>query len=250
MNWPNCPKTPSLPGEAAFKLYDTYGFPLDLTQDALREKDRTVDTDGFDAAMAEQKAKARAAWAGSGETQGCHDLVRPRRGAWGRPISLAMTPNVAEGQVLAVDQGRARSHGDQAAAGESVQIVLNQTPVLRRIRWPGWRQRARFPSEVRQGRRFPIPGRSRASSSIWPEVTEGNIAGWRRAPNWWSITRRRSAIRSNHSATHLLHEALRERLGDHVAQRGSLNAPDRLRFDFSHNHALSAGGSCRGRSRR
>ncbi|SDI46549.1 alanine--tRNA ligase [Aliiruegeria lutimaris] len=228
------PDGAELPGEAAFKLYDTYGFPLDLTQDALREKDRTVDTDGFDAAMAEQKAKARAAWSGSGETKDAaiwFDLAEEL----GKTDFLGYDTESAEGQVLAIVRDGEKL--GEAKEGDKVQIVLNQTPFYAEsggqvgdtgvLRCDGGK--ARITDTLKTAGIFIHVA----------EVTEGRIAPGAGAELVVDHDRR-GAIRSNHSATHLLHEALRERLGDHVAQRGSLNAPDRLRFDFSHNHALSA----------
>ncbi|MBU3259644.1 alanine--tRNA ligase [Roseovarius sp. PS-C2] len=223
-----------LPGETAFKLYDTYGFPLDLTQDALREQGRSVDVAGFDAAMAEQKAKARAAWSGSGETADASiwfDIAEHK----GTTDFLGYDTEVAEGQIAAlVQSGKAV---DKAAKGQEVQIVLNQTPFY-----------AESGGQVGDtGLLKTETGAARVSDTKKVagvfihigEVTEGEIVSGDAAQLEVDHARR-SAIRANHSATHLLHEALRETLGDHVAQRGSLNAPDRLRFDFSHAKALSA----------
>jgi len=223
----------ALPGEAAFRLYDTYGFPLDLTQDALRERGLAVDVAGFDRAMAGQKAQARASWAGSGETKDAaiwFDLAE----AHGATEFLGYDTERAEGQVLALVSGGAAVSA--ARAGEAVQIVLNQTPFY-----------AESGGQVGdQGRLRTDTGAARITDTKrgqglvihLADVTEGEIL-----PGQGAILEvdhaRRSAIRANHSATHLLHEALRRALGDHVAQRGSLNAPDRLRFDFSHAKALT-----------
>ncbi|SFI86509.1 alanine--tRNA ligase [Celeribacter neptunius] len=228
------PEGEKLPGEAAFKLYDTYGFPLDLTQDALREQGREVDTDGFDAAMAEQKAKARAAWAGSGEAADAtvwYDIAEDK----GTTEFLGYDTEKAEGEVVALVKDGARV--DSVKAGDTVQIVVNQTP---------------FYGE--SGGQVGDTGVIRVEKAIakvtdtkkvagvfihFAEVENGEIAVGQPAALEVDHARR-SAIRANHSATHLLHEALRETLGDHVAQRGSLNAPDRLRFDFSHAKGLSS----------
>ena len=228
------PEGDKLPGEAAFKLYDTYGFPLDLTQDALREQGREVDTDGFDAAMAEQKAKARAAWAGSGESADStiwFDIADEH----GATEFLGYEAEKAEGEIVALVKDGAVI--ESAKAGDSVQIIVNQTP---------------FYGE--SGGQVGDAGTIRADHAVAKvtdtkkvngvfihvaEVTEGTFKPG--VPAVLEVDHaRRSAIRANHSATHLLHEALRVTLGDHVAQRGSLNAPDRLRFDFSHAKALSA----------
>ncbi|MDP7186931.1 MAG: alanine--tRNA ligase [Paracoccaceae bacterium] len=222
-----------LSGQAAFKLYDTYGFPLDLTQDALREKGREVDTDGFDAAMAEQKAKARAAWAGSGDAADAtiwFDIADQN----GATDFLGYDTEKAEGQVVAlVRNGELIEKADE---GEDVQVVLNQTPFY-----------------AESGGQIGDSGVIRIDDSIIEvsdtkkasdvfihigRVLEGQIA--KGDPAVLEVDHaRRTAIRANHSATHLLHEALRRHLGDHVAQKGSLNADDRLRFDFSHSKALS-----------
>ena len=222
-----------LPGAAAFKLYDTYGFPLDLTQDALREMGRTVDTAGFDAAMAEQKAKARASWAGTGETKDAaiwFDLAE----AHGGTEFLGYDTERAEGEIIALVQDG--SETDKAGEGAKVQIVVNQTPFY-----------------AESGGQVGDTGVIRTKSGVArvtdtkkfqgvfihiADVSEGEISKGQAAKLEVSHTRR-TAIRANHSATHLLHEALRRALGDHVAQRGSLNAEDRLRFDFSHSKGLS-----------
>ncbi len=228
------PEGVALPGEAAFKLYDTFGFPLDLTQDALREKGREVDTDGFDTAMAEQKAKARAAWSGSGEAADAtiwYDVADEH----GATDFLGYDTEKAEGQVLAlVQQGE---FVEAAGEGEDVQIVLNQTPYY-----------------AESGGQVGDSGVIRVDETIVEvsdtkkvagifihigKVLEGKIS--RSDAAVLEVDHeRRSAIRANHSATHLLHEALRRHLGNHVAQKGSLNADDRLRFDFSHSKALSS----------
>ena len=227
------PEDADLPGETAFKLYDTYGFPLDLTQDALREKGRAVDTDGFDAAMAEQKAKARAAWSGSGEAADAtvwFDIAEEHGGT----EFLGYETETAEGQVLAIVKDGAKM--DSLKVGEAGALILNQTPFYAEsggqvgdtgvIRTDGGAARVTDTKKM-QG-----------VFAHMVEVTEGEIAPGAGA----ELTvdhGRRSMIRANHSGTHLLHEALRGHLGDHVAQRGSLNAPDRLRFDFSHSKSMS-----------
>ncbi len=228
------PEGADLPGQAAFKLYDTYGFPLDLTQDALREKGRAVDTAGFDSAMAEQKAKARAAWAGSGEAADAtvwFDVAD----AHGATDFLGYDTETAEGQIVAILRNGAAV--DSAKAGESVQIALNQTPFYAESGG-----QVGDSGEIRTDAGTIRITDTRKAAGVFVhigEVTQGTITRGDAAV--LSVDHaRRSAIRANHSATHLLHEALRDRLGAHVAQRGSLNAPDRLRFDFSHAKPLSA----------
>ena len=227
------PEGGDLPGAAAFKLYDTYGFPLDLTQDALREKGRGVDTAGFDAAMAEQKAKARAAWSGSGEVGDAaiwFDLSEEH----GPTEFLGYETEVAEGQVLALVRDGAAI--DAAQTGETLGIVLNQTPFYAES--GGQVGDAGVLKTETGSARISDTRKHAGVFSHVATVTEGRIEPGQGAQLIVDHARR-STIRANHSATHLMHEALRQALGDHVAQRGSLNAPDRLRFDFSHNTALT-----------
>ncbi len=228
------PEGTDLPGASAFKLYDTYGFPLDLTQDALREKGRAVEIAGFDAAMAEQKAKARAAWAGSGEAADAsiwYDLAERN----GTTEFLGYDTEEAEGQILSLVIDGAEAA--EAAEGTSVSIIVNQSPFYAES---GGQVGDTGLIRTETGAARVTDTKKVAGVFIHiAEVTEGQIQRGQGAT--LSVDHdRRSAIRANHSATHLLHEALRGRLGDHVAQRGSLNAPERLRFDFSHNHALTA----------
>jgi alanyl-tRNA synthetase len=228
------PQAAELSGQAAFKLYDTYGFPLDLTQDALREKGRSVDLPGFEAAMADQKAKARAAWSGTGEAADSSlwfDIAEQH----GSTDFLGYDTEIAEAQILnLVRDGKNLAHVE---AGESALVVLNQSPFY-----------AESGGQVGdQGVLSCETGSARITDTKkvagvflhYAEITSGHLQpgiGCSVAVDH----QRRSAIRANHSATHLLHEALRGHLGAHVAQRGSLNAADRLRFDFSHAKALTA----------
>ncbi|MDA0962561.1 MAG: alanine--tRNA ligase, partial [Proteobacteria bacterium] len=228
------PEGADLPGQAAFKLYDTYGFPLDLTQDALREKGRAVDTACFDSAMAEQKVKARAAWAGSGEAADAtvwFDVAD----TYGATDFLGYDTETAEGQIVAILRDGAAV--DSAKAGDSVQIALNQTPFYAESGG-----QVGDSGEIRTDAGTIRITDTRKAAGVFihiGEVTQRTITRGDAAVLTVDHARR-SAIRANHSATHLLHEALRDRLGAHVAQRGSLNAPDRLRFDFSHAKPLSA----------
>ncbi|MEO0994440.1 MAG: alanine--tRNA ligase, partial [Pseudomonadota bacterium] len=222
------PEGQALSGEAAFKLYDTYGFPLDLTQDALREKGRSVDTDGFDTAMAALKAKARAAWAGSGEAaddQLWFDIAE----AVGATEFLGYDTESAEGVITAVVVDGARQ--GSAQAGEEVALVLNQTPFYAesggQVGDAGVIKTATGQITVRDVQKraglFVHIGTVDHGEVVQGEAAVLSVDGAKRA-----------SIRANHSATHLLHEALRGHLGDHVAQKGSLVAPNRLRFDFVH----------------
>ena len=227
------PEDANLPGQAAFKLYDTYGFPLDLTQDALREKGRAVDTDGFETAMAEQKAKARAAWSGSGEAADAtvwFDVADKH----GTTDFLGYDTETAEGQIVALVQDGELVKS--AKAGDKVQIALNQSPFYAES---GGQVGDTGIIRTETGCATVTDTRKTAGVFVHiAEVTEGTIASGE--PAMLEVDHsRRTSIRANHSATHLLHEALRRALGDHVAQRGSLNAQDRLRFDFSHTKALT-----------
>ncbi|AKR56178.1 Alanyl-tRNA synthetase [Devosia sp. H5989] len=222
-----------LDGTTAFKLYDTYGFPLDLTEDALRTRGITVDQAGFSAAMEAQKAEARKSWAGSGESADdtiwytVADKVGPTE-------FLGYETENAEGQVTALIKDGAIV--DALKTGEEGFVVLNQTPFYGE-------------SGGQVGDTGAFKGEGVAAEVVDTskhhgvfthkvKVTEGEI----RNGQFLSLDvdhSRRSAIRANHSATHLLHEALRLILGDHVAQRGSLVSPDRLRFDFVHTKPMS-----------
>ena len=225
------PGDAALPGEAAFKLYDTYGFPLDLTQDALREKGREVDTDGFDAAMAAQKAKARAAWSGIGEAADSavwFDIADES----GATDFLGYDTLTAEGQIAALVVDGAMA--DQTDG--TVQIVLNQTPFYAEA---GGQVGDAGVLITETGKAEITDTKKVAGVYVhFAKVTEGILRKGQGAELAVNLTRR-ADIQANHSVTHLLNEALREVLGDHIAQRGSLNAPDRLRFDFSHTKALS-----------
>ncbi|KUL95795.1 alanyl-tRNA synthetase [Bosea sp. WAO] len=223
-----------LRGDVAFTLYDTYGFPLDLTQDALRARGVGVDVEGFDAAMQQQKAKARAAWAGTGEAA-TEKLWFPLRERIGATEFLGYDTESAEGVVTALVRDNAEV--EVLKAGESGLVVLNQTPFY-----------GESGGQVGDTGTISGPGFSAEVSDVQKKlgevfahavkVTSGEIKLG--APAELTVDHaRRTAIRANHSATHLLHEALRLVLGDHVAQKGSLVSADRLRFDFSHPKPIS-----------
>jgi alanyl-tRNA synthetase len=224
----------SLSGETAFTLYDTYGFPLDLTQDALKSRGIGVDTEAFKAAMERQREKARAAWAGSGEaaTDAVWFGVRERVGA---TEFLGYDTESAEGVVTAILKDG--QEVEALEAGEHGLLVVNQTPFYGQsggqvgdtgqIRAPGMLVR--------------VGDTERKLGDIvvhHATVEEGRLVVGA-AVELQVDTRRRSSIRGHHSATHLLHEALRRVLGDHVAQKGSLVEAERLRFDFSHPKPMS-----------
>ena len=224
----------ALPGATAFKLYDTFGFPLDLTQDALREKGMSVDIDGFDTAMAAQKTKARAAWSGSG-AMADDTIWFDVLDAHGATDFLGYDTERAEGQIVSLVSNGAQV--ETSAHGTSVQLVLNQTPFYAES---GGQIGDRGLVVTETGTVTITDTRKTADLFIHiGTVTAGTITNGQAAKLQVDEVRRIS-IRANHSATHLLHEALRRSLGDHVTQRGSLNADDRLRFDFSHSQALTA----------
>ncbi len=216
-------------GETAFTLYDTYGFPLDLTQDALRPRGIAVDTAAFEGAMQAQKQKARAAWAGSGEaaTDTVWFAVKEKTGA---TEFLGYDTETAEGQVLAILKDGAEVDG--LGTGDTGLVVVNQTPFYGES---GGQQGDRG-AMTGEGVRASVTDTQKKLGDLFVHavtVSEGRLAVGQ-AVQLDVDHARRAAIRANHSATHLLHEALRQVLGDHVAQKGSLVAPDRLRFDFSH----------------
>ncbi|MGL4437726.1 MAG: alanine--tRNA ligase [Bosea sp. (in: a-proteobacteria)] len=223
-----------LKGSVAFTLYDTFGFPLDLTQDALRARDISVDTDGFDAAMAEQKAKARAAWAGSGEaaTDNVWFGLRDRVGA---TEFLGYASEKAEAVITALVSGGAEVA--QLGPGAKGLLLVNQTPFYAEsggqvgdtglISGDGFSARV-TDTQKKIGDVF--------AHEI--EVLSGELIVGKTVELVVDHARR-GAIRANHSATHLLHEALRLTLGDHVAQKGSMVSGERLRFDFSHPKGIS-----------
>ncbi|MDP6813483.1 MAG: alanine--tRNA ligase, partial [Alphaproteobacteria bacterium] len=225
----------TLPGEVAFRLYDTYGFPLDLTQDVLRGQGRAVDVAGFDVAMERQRAEARASWAGSGEAA-TERIWFELREECGASEFLGYAKDVAEGQVLALVRDGARV--DQVANGEAVGILVNQTPFYAEsggqmgdsgaMATPDGVAVAIEDTRKRVGDLHVHHGRVSGGALKVGDVVEMRID-----------VPRRARMRANHSATHLLHAALRCRLGDHVTQKGSLVAPDRLRFDISHPKAMS-----------
>jgi alanyl-tRNA synthetase len=224
-----------LPGEVAFKLYDTFGFPLDLTQDALRARGLSVDTDGFAAAMERQRAEARKAWSGSGEaaTETVWFGLRERLGA---SEFLGYETEKAEGIALAILKDGAAV--EKLGAGEKGALILNQTPFYGesggQVGDTGIIVGAKFRARV-------VDTRKKLGDLFIHdiEIEEGELT-LGMALELKVDHARRLAIRANHSATHLLHEALRMVLGDHVAQKGSLVSPDRLRFDIAHPKPVTA----------
>jgi len=224
----------TLSGETAFKLYDTYGFPYDLTEDALRPQGMNVDRDGFDAAMKRQKDAARAAWKGSG-AKASDDVWFDIAEELGGTEFTGYTAVDGEGQVVAIVKDGARV--EKAAQGDEVVILTNQTPFYGesggQMGDAGVISGDKVKAAVSDTSK-PL-GRLHAHQAT---IESGELAVGDTVRLAIDVARR-DAIRANHSATHLLHAALRNRLGGHVTQKGSLVAPDRLRFDFSHPSALT-----------
>jgi alanyl-tRNA synthetase len=225
----------TLPGETAFKLYDTYGFPFDLTEQALIERGLKVDQAGFDAAMAEQKAKARAAWKGSGSKASediWFDLVEEH----GATEFTGYSGDEGEGVVLAIVKDGQRA--ERAEIGEIIELLLNQTPFYGesggQVGDSGKLATLKgFVGEVDDTSKLLGKLHVLRVKVIAGELSLGETVHQK------VDAERRNRVRANHSATHLLHAALRRRLGTHVTQKGSLVAPDYFRFDFSHPKALT-----------
>jgi alanyl-tRNA synthetase len=216
-------------GDTAFTLYDTYGFPLDLTQDALKSRGISVDQASFTDAMERQRAKARASWVGSGDTAS-EAVWFPLREKLGATEFLGYETETAEGVVGALVKDGAAV--DQLKIGESGAIVMNQTPFY----GESGGQVGDIGVMTGDGVRFRVTDTQKKAGDLFVHL--GTVEqGTLKAGTALQLDvdhGRRSSIRAHHSATHILHEALREVLGDHIAQRGSLVAPDRLRFDFVH----------------
>jgi alanyl-tRNA synthetase len=229
------PRGGTLSGETAFKLYDTYGFPFDLTEDALRSRGLQVDRNGFDAAMGEQKAKARAAWKGSG-AKASEDIWFDLAEEYGATEFTGYSGDEGEGVVLAIVKDGQRI--ENAEVGDTVEVLLNQTP---------------FYGE--SGGQIGDAGKLTNLKGFVGEVEDTSkplgklhVLRTKIAAGELSVgetvhqlvdSERRDRVRANHSATHLLHASLRRHLGTHVTQKGSLVAPDYFRFDFSHPKALT-----------
>jgi alanyl-tRNA synthetase len=225
----------TLAGETAFKLYDTYGFPYDLTEDALRPRGIAVDRDGFDAAMAEQKSKARAAWKGSG-AKASDELWFDLAEEFGSTEFTGYSGDEGEGVVLAIVKDGARAK--RAEVGETVQILLNQTPFYGES---GGQTGDSGKLSTLKGFQGEVEDTTKPLGKLHALLTK-IVAGELSVGDTVQQkvdSDRRNRIRANHSATHLLHAALRHRLGTHVTQKGSLVAADHFRFDFSHPTAMS-----------
>lgn len=226
----------TLSGETAFKLYDTYGFPYDLTEDALRAGGFGIDRAGFDAAMAEQKRAARAAWKGSGERASDEVWFDIAEEA-GSTEFTGYTADTGEGEVIALVKDGVRVAS--AEAGDAVTVLTNQTPFYAES---GGQMGDAGVITGDGGLAVRVTDTAKALGRLHAHhaVIEGGSVAVGDTVRLAIDTARRDQVRANHSATHLLHAALRERLGHHVSQKGSLVAPDRLRFDFSHQQAMTA----------
>ncbi len=224
-----------LPGETAFKLYDTFGFPYDLTEDALRAKSLGVDREGFDKAMAEQKAAARAAWKGSGD-QASDTVWFDIAEREGSTEFTGYTSEEGEGVVVALV--RDGKEIETAQSGDSVTLLTNQTPFYGES---GGQMGDAGEISGSDGFRAVVTDTRKPLGRLHAhqiEIRSGSVAVGD-SVHLAVDGVRRATLRANHSATHLLHKALRHHLGDHVTQKGSLVAPDRLRFDFSHPSPLT-----------
>ena len=225
----------AFPGDVAFKLYDTYGFPLDLTQDVLRGRNRTVAIEGFDAAMTRQRNDARKSWVGSGEAATGEQWLA-LRDELGATEFLGYETHNAEGviQAILVDGKRV----DRVEAGRQAAIVVNQTPFYGESGGQMGDTGAMFSAG---GGEFAVSDTQREAGDLFVHIgklergalEEGDAVSLR------IDEARRRRLRANHSVTHLLHQALRRRLGEHVTQKGSLVAADRMRFDFSHPRPMT-----------
>jgi len=225
----------ALPGEVAFRLYDTYGFPLDLTEDVLRGQNRTVAVEGFSAAMAQQREEARKSWVGSGEAK-TESVWFGLRDELGATEFLGYETETAEGVVLAIMRNGERVA--EAGTGDEIAVIINQTPFYAESGGQIGDTGVIFSAT---GSELAVRDTVKKAGDLHVHlgtVTHGALKQGESVELRVDGMRRRR-LRANHSVTHLLHEALRRRLGEHVTQKGSLVAPDRLRFDFSHPRGLT-----------
>jgi alanyl-tRNA synthetase len=225
----------TLPGEVAFKLYDTFGFPRDLTEDALRERGMKVDIKGFDSAMEAQRAEARKAWAGSGEAA-TDTLWFSLREELGPTEFLGYDTETAEGVISAIVKDGTRV--ERGRAGETVRIITNQTPFYGEGGGQVGDVGAIFSGKGAEGEVVDTEKKLGNLHVHVVKISRGEFA-LTDAVELRVNSEKRRATRANHSATHLLHAALKHALGPHVSQKGSLVGPDRLRFDFSHPKAVT-----------
>ncbi|WP_339950371.1 alanine--tRNA ligase [uncultured Albimonas sp.] len=228
-----------LPGDTAFKLYDTYGFPLDLTADILRGREREVDQAGYDAAMAEQKAKARASWSGTGDV-GALKVWYDIRDRVGPTEFLGFADTRAGATLVALV--REGEEVESVSGTEPFEAVFNQTPFYAE---QGGQQGDRGEATTGKGVKLEVLDTQKRADGVYVHSCrivsdDAHVVSAGESATLQVARDRREALCAHHSATHLLHEALRRRLGDHISQKGSLVAPDRLRFDISHGGPISA----------
>jgi alanyl-tRNA synthetase len=232
----NLPSGQNLSGDVAFKLYDTYGFPLDLTQDVLRGRNLAVDVAGFETAMAKQKAAAREAWAGSGDV-GTSKVWFELKDELGATEFLGYSTETAQGIVTALVKDGVRV--TEAKAGDKVQIIVNQTPFYGESGGQVGDTGAMISAK---GSTVEVTDTQKHLGALWAHEAQ-TTQGVLHVGDSVDMTvnhARRSFVRANHSATHLLHEAMRRRLGTHVAQKGSLVTHEKLRFDVSQPTPIAA----------
>lgn len=224
-----------LPGDVAFRLYDTFGFPYDLTEDALKAQGLGVDRAGFEASMAEQKARARAAWAGSG-ANATDSLWFDLAEKLGATDFIGYAATEAQGEIVAIVKDGAEV--PHVMAGDEVTILTNQTPFYAESGG-----QVGDTGVISSGdARFEVSDTQKPLGKLHAHFGK-LVSGTLKVGDAVELkvdAERRAAVKANHSATHLMHAALRRVLGEHVSQKGSLVAPDRLRFDFSHQKALTA----------
>ncbi|MGB0935155.1 MAG: alanine--tRNA ligase, partial [Alphaproteobacteria bacterium] len=224
-----------LSGDVAFKLYDTYGFPLDLTEDVLKNQDIAVDTDGFDTAMEKQRAAARASWSGSGEK--AEDRIWfDMQDELGATEFLGYESTHTEGQIIAIIKEGAKV--DKISAGDQAMIVCNQTPFYAES---GGQMGDHGSLSTANGAQFVVSDTAKKVGKLHAHIgtlQAGSLSVGDAVVQDVNVDRR-DKLRANHSATHLIHAALRKHIGEHVVQKGSLVAEDRLRFDFSHTKPLT-----------
>ena len=227
------PASAPLAGDVAFRLYDTFGFPLDLTQDVLRGMKRSLDTAGFETAMERQKAEARKAWAGSGEAAD-EKIWFELRDQLGATEFLGYDANIASGKILAIIKDGKRV--DSVSGGDAM-VIVNQTPFYGES---GGQVGDTGTMTTEKGVVLTVSDTQKKLGDLFVHNVSGKsefLLG--QSVDMAIDISRRAAIRAHHSATHLLHEALRRQLGTHVAQKGSLQTDERTRFDISHSKPIT-----------
>jgi len=226
-------KNNSLPGEVAFKLYDTYGFPLDLTEDILKNKNIKVDNVGFDREMEKSKKLARANWKGSGD-KSLEEKWFKAREQLNATEFLGYEFDKLEGVVLKISKGK--DFVEEAKTGDEVEIVTNQTPFYAESGGQVGDRGIIYSNDCK----IVVEDTQKKMGDLHVHLgkVDKGFLKVNQSVNLEIDIKRRNNARAYHSATHLLHEALRRTLGKHVTQKGSLVSPEKLRFDFSHNKPI------------